>query len=160
HVRQHRQQRQPHRLGGSRNQRTDGPAAMTLTPFESTGVQTTRAEGEAFLTALAAVTDVTLHSYGTSPSGNPMTAATIGTGPAKVCILGSVHGNEPSGREAAFKFLRDLAETADAQVLNYLTAYSWSFMPTCNPDRIDWNVRNNANNIDLNRDYLALSQPE
>ena len=131
-----------------------------LTPFEEFGTLTTRAQGEAFLASLAAATPVRLTSAGASVAGNPMTVATIGTGPVSVCVMGSIHGTEPAGREAIFKYLRNLAESADAGVLDYLTRATLSFIPTANPDRIDAGVRENLNGIDLNRDMVNLSQPE
>lgn len=131
-----------------------------LTPYEIDGLKSTRAEGEAFLSALAASTSVTLTEFGESVLGNPMTAAKVGSGPVRVAVIGSIHGTEPAGREAAFKFLRDLAETTDPGMLSYLSSNAWSFMCTANPDRIDSGVRENMNGVDLNRDFLSQSQPE
>lgn len=131
-----------------------------LTPFETSGVRSTRAEGEAFLAALAAATDVTLQSYGLSVDGNPMTAATIGDGPVKVAVIGAIHGSEPAGREASFKFLRDLAETVDTGLLSYLAGAAWTFMPTSNPDSIDSLTRESSNGVDLNRDHKDRREPE
>lgn len=131
-----------------------------LTPFEATGVKTPRATGDAWLTDLASSSSIALHTYGTSVDGNPMTAATVGSGPVKVAVIGSIHGSEPAGRETAFALLRDLAETTDPALMAYLAGAAWTFMCTANPDSIDAGVRENKNGLDLNRDHVALTQPE
>jgi predicted deacylase len=131
------------------------------TPFEIDGVKSTLAEGVAFLSALdSAQANVSLTDYGTSVLGNAMTAAKVGSGPVRVCVIGSIHGSEPAGREAAFKFLRDLAESTDPGIVSYLASNAWSFMCTANPDKITAGVRENQNGIDLNRDFAAQTQPE
>jgi hypothetical protein len=132
-----------------------------LTPFETDGLKSTLDEGYAFLSALdGAQSNVSLTTYGTSVLGNPMIAAKVGSGPVRVCVIGSIHASEPAGREACFKFLRDLAETSEPSLISYLSNNAWSFMCTANPDKINSGVRENQNGIDLNRDFAALTQPE
>lgn len=134
------------------------------TPFETNGSPSTVAQGEDFCEALAlAHSHVTLQQWG-QPSGAAtrlgMFTATVGVGPPDVGIIGSIHGDEPAGREAAMAFLRDLAETTDPAVQAYLGQHSWTFMCTANPAGTTAFTRENANGKDLNREYPKTTQPE
>lgn len=135
------------------------------TPFEQTGVASSIAAGEDFLEALAAAhPHVTIQRWG--PQAGPvktrlgMFTVTVGTGPVGVGVIGSIHGNEKSGREGCFAFARDLAESTDPALQSYLAEHSWSFLATANPWGVANNLRRNANDIDLNRDYDLLTQME
>lgn len=77
-----------------------------------------------------------------------------------VLIIGSQHGNEPAGREASLQMLRDLAFTQEAALLDVLTGATVLFIPSANPDGLVADTRGNADQIDINRDHLALVSPE
>jgi hypothetical protein len=62
-------------------------------------------------------------------------------------------------RESALEVSRDLALTEDSETLAYLQNTAWLFVPAANPDRI-LSRRTNKNGVDLNRDWLNLTQPE
>jgi zinc carboxypeptidase len=81
----------------------------------------------------------------------------VGDAPAVVWVAGSVHGNEPSGADADLRLLRDLARRCDDPVLRHLVVV---VLPMQNPDGHDARTRYNANGFDLNRDWLADTQPE
>ena len=136
-----------------------------LTPFEQTGTFSSIAAGEDFLEALAAAhSHVTLEKWG-QPSGATLTrlgmfTVTVGTGPVDAVALGSIHGNEYSGREACMAFARDLAESTDPTMQAYLAEHSWSIMATANPAGNMLGTRDNANSIDLNRTYDDFSEAE
>ena len=85
------------------------------------------------------------------------TAHDIGDAPAVVWIAGSVHGNEPSGADADLRLLHDLARRCDEPVLRRVAVV---VMPMQNPDGHEARTRYNANGFDLNRDWLADTQPE
>jgi hypothetical protein len=81
----------------------------------------------------------------------------VGDAPAVVWVAGSVHGNEPSGTDADLRLLRNLARHCDDPVLRHLVVV---VLPMQNPDGHEARTRYNANGFDLNRDWLADTQPE
>jgi hypothetical protein len=73
-----------------------------------------------------------------------------------VLVYCQQHGNEPSGKEAATLVARDLL-TRNAALLDHLDLI---LVPQVNPDGGEMLQRRNAHNMDLNRNYVALSEPE
>lgn len=73
-----------------------------------------------------------------------------------VLIFCQQHGNEPSGKEAALIVARDLADHGRA-ILKHLDLI---LVPQVNPDGAEMEQRQNANDIDLNRNHAILSEPE
>ncbi|MGD2123764.1 MAG: M14 family zinc carboxypeptidase [Gemmatimonadota bacterium] len=153
-----------------------GPNAndpIPLTGFEERGGVrfTTHHEELDFLTEIEAQSPrVRISLAGTSVEGRPLhlvrvahprppTDQEIATGQA-VLIVGSQHGNEPAGREAALQMLRDLAFTEEEVLLDVLTSATVLFIPSANPDGRVADTRANANQVDINRDHLALVSPE
>ena len=146
----------------------------TTTAFENSAVQnpdwTPYAEGEQFLDDVAAQSGrIYLRTVGTSVQGKPLRMAAVGypdpptdadlRNKSVVFISGLVHGDEPSGREASFQKLRDMAFSTDPSVQDYLSKHPVIFLPTLNADSIG-TARYNANNVDLNRQYISYSEPE
>jgi Zinc carboxypeptidase len=84
-------------------------------------------------------------------------ALSAGDAPAVVWLAGSVHGNEPSGADADLRLLRELARNCHSSLLRRVVVV---VLPVQNPDGHDAHTRVNANGFDLNRDWLALTQPE
>lgn len=81
----------------------------------------------------------------------------VGDAPAVVWVAGSVHGNEPSGADADLRLLRELARHCNDPMLRHLVVV---VMPVQNPDGHEARTRYNASGFDLNRDWLADTQPE
>ena len=141
--------------------------AVNNTPFESSGetMWTPYMGGESFLQQLEAYSNrVSLISLGASVEGRHITGALIGypspdVSKNIVMIVAEQHGQEVAGREGCFKLIRDLAETNDEVVTSYLNRTTFLIVPTVNPDRL-FIQRGNANNVDINRTYHTLSQPE
>ncbi|WP_329519948.1 M14 family zinc carboxypeptidase [Spirillospora sp. NBC_01491] len=75
-------------------------------------------------------------------------------------ISGNVHGNEPSGTDAALKVLRDLGDRADCAAAKVLDNALVIVLPTQNPDGRQARTRQNAYGFDMNRDWFARTQPE
>ncbi|WP_413769030.1 M14 family zinc carboxypeptidase [Rhodococcus pyridinivorans] len=75
-------------------------------------------------------------------------------------VIGMQHGEETAAREAAIRFIRDLAYTTDPETVAYLATHPVFVIPTSNSNRIGSVVRNNFADVDLNRDHLTLSQSE
>ncbi len=74
-----------------------------------------------------------------------------------VLIFAQQHGNEPSGKEAALIVIRELAAGSLQDLLQYLDVM---IVPMVNPDGAEKGKRRNANNMDLNRNHVILSEPE
>ncbi len=127
-------------------------------------------QSQRFWKALDASSDrVRVTQVGKSTQGRPLQLVQIGNPAPKspseaargsvlmnVC---SVHGNENSGREACMKLARDLATTTDAAWQRLLTNTTVLFL-NVNPDGWAADTRENAQGLDVNRDYMALASPE
>ncbi|MFB4316676.1 M14 family zinc carboxypeptidase [Actinomadura sp. 21ATH] len=75
-------------------------------------------------------------------------------------VSGNVHGDEPSGTDAALQVLRDLGDRTDCAAANVLENALVIVLPTQNPDGREANTRQNAYGFDMNRDWFARTQPE
>jgi hypothetical protein len=84
-------------------------------------------------------------------------ARAVAAAPAVVWIAGSVHGNEGSGADADLRLLHELAARCEDPLLRRVAVV---VMPVQNPDGRAAGARVNANGFDLNRDWLAVTQPE
>lgn len=136
-------------------------------------------EISAFLQALAAQhTEARYEVLGKSVQGRPLDALIIArpmvkpvseiqsspfpAQPAsshlKVMIVGSQHGGaEPAGGEALLVIARDLLEGDLRPLLDTLDVV---LLPNANPDGRDLERRSNANMININTDFVLMSQPE
>ncbi|MVA77455.1 carboxypeptidase [Auraticoccus sp. F435] len=91
-----------------------------------------------------------------APTPDSRPAAAEGSVAMFVC---SVHGDEPSGREACMTLARELAFTTDAALTRFLERTTVLFI-NANPDGWVADTRENADDVDVNRDYMALETPE
>ncbi|MDY0393710.1 M14 family metallocarboxypeptidase [Virgibacillus halophilus] len=132
---------------------------------------TTTEEESQFLKEVASKSDrVTYSVVGTSNEHRPLNLVKVGFPKApsdadiaaghNILIMGTPHGNEPSGHEASLMLLRDLAFTDDPDLLETLKDATILFIPEPNPDGREANTRGNADGIDNNRDHLKLETPE
>jgi hypothetical protein len=71
----------------------------------------------------------------------------------------SIHGDEPSGREACLQLARDMAASEDPAVERLLSRTTVLFLNS-NPDGWAADTRENANDVDINRDLMELASPE
>ena len=100
-----------------------------------------------------------LKVIGNSVEGKDIHAYIIGTGNTKMLLWSQMHGNESTTTKALFdllKLLNSKNELAE-KLLNRFTFYC---IPMLNPDGAKNYTRVNANEVDLNRDFQTLSQPE
>lgn len=96
---------------------------------------------------------------GQSVLGKPVYSVTAGQGSSRVYIWSQMHGNESTTTKAIFDFLNFLragGEIASA----WLSHFTFCILPMLNPDGAERYTRENANDVDLNRDSVNLSQPE
>ncbi len=73
-----------------------------------------------------------------------------------VMVFCQQHGNEPSGKEAALFVARDLVREKSPILKNI----DLILIPMVNPDGGEVLKRRNANNMDLNRNHVVISEPE
>lgn len=81
-------------------------------------------------------------------------------GPAVVWIGAGVHANEPSGVIAALALVRRLGAGGSCAARRTLRGTLTVVVPDQNPDGRAAGSRTNAADVDLNRDWFAVSQPE
>lgn len=105
---------------------------------------------------------------GTSVQGRPIMYTVVGQGPDVTLILAAIHGDESAGTG----LVRRLAEYL-RQNQHLLEGRTVVLLPVANPDGAAYNSRDNANKVNLNRNFAtanrinnaefgrtALSEPE
>jgi hypothetical protein len=146
-----------------------GAGAPGPTPLEAAhyGHYSSSADMSAYLDQLAEAAPVLAHKdvIGYSSQQRPIEALRLGTpdgASAKrrltVLLVGSQHGGaEPAGGEALLAIARDLALGDLRPLLDTLTVI---VVPNANPDGREQRRRANANRVNINTDFVLLSQPE
>ncbi|MDQ4086010.1 MAG: carboxypeptidase [Actinomycetota bacterium] len=146
--------------------------ATLQTPFErSNGAQwTTVEESHRFWRRLDESSDrVEVDRIGSSVQDRPLQLVQVGApAPSDVdeaaqgsvlMYVCSVHGDEPSGREACMQLARDMATSEDPEVTRMLRETTVLFLNP-NPDGWVANTRGNADGVDVNRDFMEVATPE
>lgn len=150
----------------------DAAPTPLRTPFEASNgaTWTTLPQWRSFWRSLDASSGrVTTTRIGTSAGGHPLSLYAVGhpaPKEARTAAAGStlllncsIHGDEPSGREGCLTLARDMATTQDPRWKRFLSTTTVLFVNP-NPDGWVANTRTNSKKVDLNRDFLALTQPE
>ena len=75
----------------------------------------------------------------------------------KVLFFAQQHGNEQSGKEGALMLAKTLIKPEFAYLFDKIDLV---LIPQVNPDGSERNKRRNANNMDLNRNHLIMTEPE
>jgi len=93
---------------------------------------------------------------------NPVKAKKmIKTGIRPVVFINcSIHGSEPTGVDAGLKILRRLAYKNDPETMSILNRLTVVIDPCQNPDGRIRNQGRNGVGMELNRDFITLTQPE
>ena len=150
------------------------PAACSATshrnaaPLASSPARETTPATAGELTTAFSPMPVVSRTIGHSVEGRPLRVLQVGHGPRKVLWIGGIHGDEPQGTVAT-----DSLATAfnQADLQNRVTL---TILEDDNPDGRALHTRDNANHVDLNRNFPArnfdntnpeygrtpLSQPE
>ncbi len=134
--------------------------ASTDDPFSSPE------EVQATLSEVEASPWITVHEVGESVEGRPLQVAVVtdpnGSVPvaerAVTVLLTQQHGNEPAGTPAALDVLREIAQGGPLRAT--LSNQVVVILPQANPDGAVAGTRGNAHDVDLNRDHIALEEPE
>lgn len=96
---------------------------------------------------------------GKSAMDKPIYSIKVGTGTIKILIWSQMHGNESTTTKAVFDLLNVL-KSDDSYSETLKSTFTFFILPIVNPDGAELYTRENAINVDLNRDSLNLSQPE
>lgn len=93
---------------------------------------------------------VQTNTIGTSEQGRPLEVTQVGNGDRVALVLiGSIHGDE-ANTEALVRGLMEQYVNVPELVPSEFTLY---FVPTMNPDGLAASARQNANQVDLNRNW-------
>lgn len=124
---------------------------------------TSLAAEQTLLDDAAASANAEVALLGSSVEGRPIRAVAFGPGRvfgvgnrADLLLTGCVHGNEPAGREAQLEHIASWIAAPPA----FLSTLTIVIVPTVNPDGFEASNRQNANEEDLNRDWMRLTQRE
>jgi hypothetical protein len=75
----------------------------------------------------------------------------------RVMIFAQQHGDEQSGKEGALLLAQELLKKENHYLFDKIDLL---LIPQVNPDGAEKNERRNANDMDLNRNHLILTEPE
>lgn len=100
-----------------------------------------------------------LQTIGKSVQGKPIYAYKAGQGKIRILMWSQMHGNESTTTKALMDFLNLLHSNSEL-AKNLLQDFTFYCLPMLNPDGAKLYTRENANQIDLNRDAFNLTQPE
>ena len=97
---------------------------------------------------------IIINKIGISEECRNIYQLTLGEGPIKILIWTQMHGNETTGTKAIIDLINYLDTKKDKIVTQILSKSTIKIIPILNPDGAEYYTRENANNIDLNRDAL------
>lgn len=99
--------------------------------------------------------NASLQVLGKSLNNKPILKIQMGIqGRKRVLLSAGIHGDEPAGVFATLHLL-------EQSLLNpYLDDWEIVILPCLNPDGFEQNKRNNAEDIDLNRQFKSLAPPQ
>lgn len=96
---------------------------------------------------------------GMSVLGQTIPVYEFGKGQTKILLWSQMHGNESTTTKALLDVFNYLASSHE-EAKTLLSSLQFVIVPMLNPDGANAYTRVNANEVDLNRDFVALSQPE
>lgn len=121
------------------------------------------ADLRAALTTLEARAPGTFQVVEEAPSseGRTIPLLRVGHGPTPVLLWSQMHGDEPSGTAALLDLLAWMADRpGDPGVRRLRSRLTLWILPMLNPDGAQRTQRRSAQEVDINRDALALATPE
>jgi hypothetical protein len=105
--------------------------------------------------------DFHMELAGYSLEGREIRLLKAGTGPCKVFLWSQMHGDETTGTMALMDLMNFIEQQLDSsinqQILSACTLY---ILPMVNPDGAQRFTRRNAQQLDINRDYLRAASSE
>lgn len=91
----------------------------------------------------------TVEVFGYSVKGRPLLAFIFGSGSKTILFTGAIHGNERSSSYLMENWIKEL----EANARSLPSGKQIVIIPEVNPDGMALGTRNNANNVDLNRNF-------
>lgn len=91
----------------------------------------------------------TVSTIGYSKQGRAILSYTFGSGSKTILYTGTIHGNELSSKSLMQLWVNEL----EANARNIPSDKKIVVVPSLNPDGVVANTRNNASNVDLNRNF-------
>ena len=102
-----------------------------------------------------------IKKIGNSFLKKPIYSVTLGKGAIKILMWTQMHGNEATATKVVFDLLNVFSnKDTPAHILEILNLCTIKIIPILNPDGALAYTRVNAQQIDLNRDAVALKAPE
>jgi len=103
-----------------------------------------------------------ISTIGQSEMGRDIPMIQIGNGNKVVLAWSQMHGNESTTTKSIFDVLKFFSNENDwdLEKRQFLASHTLYLIPILNPDGATNYTRVNANNIDINRDAVTLSQKE
>ncbi|MDM1379446.1 DUF2817 domain-containing protein [Myroides marinus] len=101
-----------------------------------------------------------IEERGKSVEGRSIKTISWGVGSTRIFMWSQMHGNESTTTKAALDFLLMLNDCKEDFVAQWYQKFTLLIVPILNPDGAHYYTRVNANQVDLNRDSIDLSQPE
>lgn len=118
---------------------------VSLLPILTSGCQAPR---DPYAPQIQTPATITYSNIGTSVQGRPIECVRFGTTGPAVLVLGAIHGNEPASQV--------LAKALHGYLIRHRYLYAHRrilLLPAANPDGLAAGTRDNARQIDLNRNF-------
>ena len=115
-----------------------------------------------FITGMQTNNLFKVEKLGESIEGREIFSVVFGEGETKILAWSQMHGDEPTATAALFDLFNFFSANDGYDDLrkNLLRKISFHFIPMLNPDGAEMFTRENAFNVDLNRDALRLQSDE
>jgi len=101
-----------------------------------------------------------LKTIGYSVNKESIFSVSLGTGKTNILMWSQMHGNESTTTKAVLDFLHACEKERLPFLKELLQNCRLTIIPVLSPDGLRAYTRVNANNVDLNRDAVQVSQPE
>jgi hypothetical protein len=111
------------------------------------------------LDALATNPHISIEERGKSVQERPIHVLKMGSGAIRIFVWSQMHGNESTTTKAIMDWIHYLVSN-EAIAASFRNRYTFCIVPMLNPDGAFMHTRENAQEVDLNRDFVHLSQPE
>jgi hypothetical protein len=102
-----------------------------------------------------------LREAGKSAEGRSINLIKLGQGPTKIFMWSQMHGDESTATRALLDMVNVIGSSrSEAVARTILESTTLCLLPMVNPDGAERCQRRNAQDIDINRDAVALQTPE